>query len=199
MVYREGRTFGKRRRRDPKKRQRMIPFFIDFSSIFPPKIDPGTLPRTNLRKNTETGRKILVFWGSGEIFGPPDVSSRFFLARKSHFLRVRKAIEKKVEKKSRELASGLCWLDPLHPAPQIKTFSLSASWTWTANCWADSCARLPFCSFLRWYVHLCVCVRSYVRLLIRFKFVRSFVGWFVCFLLCVCVFVYSSARAYARL
>ena len=61
MVYREGRPVQKRTRRDPTKHEKLLSFFIDFSSIFRPKIDPGTTPRTNRRKNVETGRKILVF------------------------------------------------------------------------------------------------------------------------------------------
>ena len=62
MVYREDRQVRKRRRRDPKKHQKKIPSFIDFSSIFHPKIDPGTLPRTNNEKNGKTRLKILVFF-----------------------------------------------------------------------------------------------------------------------------------------
>ena len=61
MLYREGRTFRKQRRRDPKKYEKMLSFVIDFSTIFRPKINPGTIPRTNRRKNGKTARKIIVF------------------------------------------------------------------------------------------------------------------------------------------
>ena len=72
MVFREGRLVHKRRRRDLNKYETLLSNFIDFSSIFRLKIDPGTLPRTNRRKNEKTRLKILVFFGSGALFGPPE-------------------------------------------------------------------------------------------------------------------------------
>ena len=98
MVHREDRQVRKRRRRDPKKFKKRFSNFIDFSSIFRPKIGPGTLPRTNNGKNGKTRLKILVFLGSGENFGRPEVSGRFQSAPKSHFLGVLKAGRKKGRK-----------------------------------------------------------------------------------------------------
>ena len=98
MIYREDRQVRKRRRRDPKKCKKRFSDFIDFSSIFHPKIDPGTIPRTNNGKNGKTRLKILVFLGSGENFGRPEVSGRFQRPPKSHFLGVQKAGRKKGRK-----------------------------------------------------------------------------------------------------
>ena len=72
MVYREDRQVRKRERRDPKKCKKWFSDFIDFSSIFRPKFDPGTLPRTNRRKNGKTRLKIIVFLGSRAHFGLPE-------------------------------------------------------------------------------------------------------------------------------
>ena len=104
MVYREDRQVRKRRRRDPKKCKKRFSNFIDFSSFFRPKIDPGTLPRTNNEKNGKTRLKILVFLGSGENFGRPEVSGRFQRAPKSHFLGVLKAGRKKGRKPKQHCA-----------------------------------------------------------------------------------------------
>ena len=100
-MFREGRQVQKERRRDPNKYEKILSNFNDFSSIFRPKIDPGTLPRTNNGKNGKTRLKILVFLGSGENFGRPEVSGRFQRAPKSHFLGVQKAGRKKGGKKNR--------------------------------------------------------------------------------------------------
>ena len=71
-MFREGRQVQKQRRRDPHKYEKLLSNFNDFSSIFRPKIDPGTLPRTNRRKNGKTRLKILVFFGPGAHFGLPE-------------------------------------------------------------------------------------------------------------------------------
>ena len=101
MVYREDRQVRKRRRRDPKKYKKLFSNFIDFSSFFRPKIDPGTLPRTNNEKNGKTRLKILVFLGSGENFGRPEVSGRFQRAPKSHFFGCPESRSEKGRKKNR--------------------------------------------------------------------------------------------------
>ena len=71
-MFREGRPVRKQRRRDPNKYEKLLSNFIDFSSICRPKIDPGTLPRTNRRQNGKTRLKILVLFGSGALFGLPE-------------------------------------------------------------------------------------------------------------------------------
>ena len=101
MVYREDRQVRKLRRRDPKQCNKRFSDFIDFSSICRPKIDSGTLPRTNYKKDSKTRLKILVFLGSGENFGRPEVSGRFQRAPKSHFFGCPKAGRKKGRKKNR--------------------------------------------------------------------------------------------------
>ena len=60
-MFREGRQVHKRRRRDLNKYEKLLSSFIDFSSIFRLEIDPGTLARTNRRKNKKTRLEILVF------------------------------------------------------------------------------------------------------------------------------------------
>ena len=90
-LFREGRPVRKHRRRHPNKYEKLLSKFIDFSSIFRPKIDPGTIPRTNRRKKTQNStenscflRLRRKFRPSGSIRAIPEGSKKslFWLPKK---------------------------------------------------------------------------------------------------------------------